>query len=108
MSSYERPPQGITNKLDARMMEAVRQAVETADAVLVVVDCAVDPESVLPIVQSAPASAPSIAVVRLLSLRSYSPWKHADRCADGDLPSYTACITEKSRPYMLPAGSQQG
>ena len=56
--------QGITNKLDARMMEAVRQAVETADGVLIVVDCSQEPESVLPMVQSAPGEAPPIAVVR--------------------------------------------
>lgn len=59
-----RGTQGITNKLDARMMEAVRQAVEAADAVLVVVDCSVDPESVLPMVQSAPSGGSPIAVVR--------------------------------------------
>lgn len=55
-------PQGITNKLDAKMMEAVRQAVETADGVLLVVDSAAEPETVLPMIQGAPPNGPPIAV----------------------------------------------
>ncbi len=43
-------------------MEAVRQAVETADGILLVVDSADQPEAALPIVKGAPLTGPPIAV----------------------------------------------
>lgn len=56
--------ENITNKLDARMMEAVRTSVEAADAVLVIIDASHRPEDDMVLAQPGPGyKGPPMAVV---------------------------------------------